>query len=453
MQTADLVVIGIAVAIVLIAISSLSWRHSLRVVLVLVLFEGAIRKWVLPGASDLVYFAKDFILLGSYIHFYRTNIKGSLSDLWPELPISAIQACCLVLGLATLNPNIGSFFAALLGLRGYIFYLPICLMVPFLFRSKSELLLNLSCYVILSLPICLLGFAQYRSDNFSVLNTYAGGLNEYGASTFGTSDNVRITGTFSYLSGHVVFVNTFFALAMALISSRNVPFRRTILFLVMPLVVANAFMSGSRGATSMLAFVTIGFLFFSSTSGDSMLRKSTTSILLASVVVFAATYFFFTSAFDDSMLRMSSVGDTFVDRLWTMPVGHLEIALDKGGIIGCGTGTTSPAVEALRSRLGIPKPLTHPGYYDGEMGQVLAEIGVIGFCAWYGLRMVIILGLIKSFRRSGDGTLKIIALIAILLNLPYLILSLVLNHVACVLIWAVTGLGLIPLVAKVPRGD
>lgn len=462
MQATELIIFGSLGGILLTAISSLNWRHSLRVALILVLFEGAIRKWVLPGASDLVYFAKDFVLLGSYIHFYRTQPKTSLSEQWPDLPISGMIACCLVLLLATLNPNIGSIFAAVLGLRGYIFYLPICLMIPHLFSSKKELLLNLSSYVLLALPICLLGFAQYRSDNFSVLNTYAGGLNEYGASTFGTSERVRITGTFSYLSGHVVFVNAFFALALALVSSQKVPFRSTILFAVLPCLAANAYMSGARASTSLLAFVTLGFILFASTSREASLRSSVTSVLLASLVVYAATRFFFEDAYNDSMLRMTSVGDTFFYRLWTMPVEQVISAFDKGGLIGCGTGTTSTAVEALRARLGIPRPAIHPGYYDGEMGQVLAEIGVIGFCAWYGLRLAIILGLLKSFHSTRDGTLKTIALVAILLNIPYLLISLVLNHVACVLIWSITGLGFIPLLARqtqrqesrlqVPRG-
>ena len=440
MDTSLVIIFGACIGAILASISSLNWRHSLRAALVLVLLEGAIRKWVLPGASDLVYFAKDFVLLGCYFGFYRQFEGTSLASLWPDLPVSIIQICGMLIVLSACNPNIGSFLAAILGLRGYMFYLPICFIIPHLFRTRQELLLNLSCYAIIALPICLLGFVQYKSDGFSVINTYAGGLSEYGASTFGVSDRIRITGTFSYLSGHVVFVNTFFALILALISAEKVPFRFILLYVVLPCLVANGYMSGSRASTSTMLFVTVGFVVI---AGASM--KGLGSLLLAAGVTMVATQIFFADAFQDSMDRMNNIGDTFFQRMWTMPINELSIALEKGGLVGCGTGTTSPAVEGLRSRLEIPQPELHPGYYDGELPQVLAEIGIVGFFAWYSLRLLVIVGLIRSFMSTKDPLLKSLALMAILINIPYLMISLVLNHTASVLVWSATGLGFIPL--------
>ena len=47
------------------------WREAVQLAMVLVIFEGAIRKWVFPGAQDLIYFAKDVLLLGAYAGFAR----------------------------------------------------------------------------------------------------------------------------------------------------------------------------------------------------------------------------------------------------------------------------------------------------------------------------------------------------------------------------------------------
>ena len=47
------------------------WRLAVQLAMVLLVFEGAIRKWLAPGAQDLVYFAKDVLLLGVYVGFFR----------------------------------------------------------------------------------------------------------------------------------------------------------------------------------------------------------------------------------------------------------------------------------------------------------------------------------------------------------------------------------------------
>jgi hypothetical protein len=38
--------------------------------LILVVLEGALRKWVLPQASQFIYFLKDFVLIGAYLRYF-----------------------------------------------------------------------------------------------------------------------------------------------------------------------------------------------------------------------------------------------------------------------------------------------------------------------------------------------------------------------------------------------
>jgi len=447
-STSTLLVFGALGAIFLTALSSINWRNAIRVALVLVLAEGAIRKWIFPGASDLVYFAKDFVILGTYIGFYREYWVPLAAQI-RNIPIGVIQICLGVILFGILNPNIGSLLAAALGIRGYLFYLPLVLVVPRIFRTQKEMLLNLSCYALLAIPICVLGFLQFRSDAYSVLNTYASGISEYGASTFGTSERIRITGTFSYLSGHTVFVNVFVALVIALICAERTPFRMLLILVVSPLLVANGFMSGSRASTLSMAFMGIGFVLFSGLSASARFRSSLGVLIFAGLVVGVGVRFFFADAAGSSMARMTGAGDTVYHRIIEQPIQQVTIALEKGGIIGCGAGTTSPAVENLRTKLHISQPEIHPGYYDSELGQILAEVGIVGFLAWYGFRVAVIIVLYRSYTSTSDPTLKALALAAMLVHFPYLLMSLVLNHVACVLIWALTGLGVIPLLRPI----
>ena len=49
------------------------WQRALFGVFVLLVFEGALRKWALPGAQAQIYLLKDAILLAVYLGFMLDN--------------------------------------------------------------------------------------------------------------------------------------------------------------------------------------------------------------------------------------------------------------------------------------------------------------------------------------------------------------------------------------------
>src|SRR5688500_17779139 len=66
MNSRTLLLLAVAVAA---AWSFRHWRGAIKAAMVLLILEGALRKWVFPGAQDLLYFAKDFLLVGAYLGF------------------------------------------------------------------------------------------------------------------------------------------------------------------------------------------------------------------------------------------------------------------------------------------------------------------------------------------------------------------------------------------------
>ena len=60
---------GLIFALMVIFGASQNWKLSIKTILVLVVIEGGLRRWAFPGARDLIYFFKDFILIGSYLGF------------------------------------------------------------------------------------------------------------------------------------------------------------------------------------------------------------------------------------------------------------------------------------------------------------------------------------------------------------------------------------------------
>ncbi len=423
-----------------------NWAVSLKLVFVILLVEGAFRKWIVPGASDFVYFIKDAVLIGVYLGFWVKGFQRPRKMDLSAFPMAGLRLSLLPVILLSFNPNVGSLSAALLGARGYLFYLPIVFIVPYIFKDRETMIRQVTMYTLLAIPVCLLGVLQFRSDSFSVINTYASGTSQWGASMIGSSGKVRVTGTFSYLSGHVVFVSVFSALAIALISMRGAPYKKTLTYVALPLLVGNVFMSGSRAAFLVFAVIAVGFAINKmgalSPAGRRHAARTVAAIAFAAIVLGGVLFY---DAVDALYTRSKNASDSIKVRLVDQTVDSLSQAWEKGGLLGCGVGTTSPAVRALRRRLRLPMPKHRPGFYDHEMGQVFAEIGFAGLIAWYSFRALVVVSTWRAYKMCRDEQLRTLILAAFLVSGPYLIMSLVLNHVACVLIWGMAGLSLAAL--------
>src|SRR5262249_57803425 len=55
------------------------WQHALFGVFVLLVFEGALRKWAFPWAQAQIYLVKDAILLAVYVGFLLDGRKNQPS--------------------------------------------------------------------------------------------------------------------------------------------------------------------------------------------------------------------------------------------------------------------------------------------------------------------------------------------------------------------------------------
>jgi hypothetical protein len=105
---------ALAFVVILIFGASQNWKLSIKTILVIVLIEGALRRWALPQAKDLIYFLKDFILIGAYIGF--ASRPRQLADRYPfikELTLVIAIVCIL----QSFNPSLGSPIIGLLGIR------------------------------------------------------------------------------------------------------------------------------------------------------------------------------------------------------------------------------------------------------------------------------------------------------------------------------------------------
>lgn len=444
----EMMLIGAIGALIVVAWSYSNWRAAVKIALVVALFEGAIRKWLLPGGQELVYFLKDVFLIGAYIRFFLAP-TADLRAYTLKVPLGLVLILSVIACASALNPNIGSAIIALYGVKIYFMYIPLIFMMPYLFRTDGEMLRQLTWYTMLAVPICALGFLQWRSDAFSMLNTYAAAeeMGNTGATGFGLEGGkVRITGTFSYITGHTTFVAVFSSLTLVLLSLKETRFKSLLLFIGLPMLAANGLMGGSRASIVCGLFVAAGLVIATTTGRVGSNKHFITMLVAGGLLASAGAVYVYRDAWMNWYARFETSGST--SDIEARTVGHagvaIGMALKEGSGLGTGMGLSHPASDALRRRLKVPAPRKKGLVYDNEFGQVMGELGLPGFLAWYGLRFMGILACWLGYWRSPPGLVRVMCLTTFLISIPHFFMSLVLNHTANILISAMTGLSLIP---------
>lgn len=451
---AQMAALGAFGTTIVILLAMINWRRAVYAAMIVALFEGAIRKWVFPQGSELVYFFKDIILFGAYLKFFIFPDPGIRA--WhvrgPGMMVTVVVVALAMFG--TLNPNIGSMILALYGLKIYLWYIPLGFMVPLLFRNEAEMTTMLFRYSLFSIPICLLGAAQFVAGPGSWLNVYA--ATDYGGTqtvaTFGSGMEAvaRITGTFSYISGHAVFVQFFFILSLGLLTGIEDNRRWVLLLGNLPLLVANGLMAGSRGAvyTMLIMGALVG-----ATSSITKVGKSRSAmpylILGAGLIAFGVNIFF-SKALEAFETRRKTTDDTTIGRAM-FPVTSVLLAAKEVDFMGFGIGMSHPASMALRSAFKIDPPKKRCPVYDAETGQVMAELGWPGFLTWYSFRTMMVWHCWLGFRKSRPSMFRSMAFGFFCYQLMLLTGSFVLNHTANVFACAAWGFCLIPNLENLVR--
>ena len=442
-----LIALGLLVGSVVVGWSYSNWRAAVKTAFVMAIIEGALRKWFLQSAQELVYFGKDMFLVGAYLRFFLAP-DPEIRAYRLVVPTTLILGLCAVVGLSAINPNVGHPLLAAIGIKGYFMYIPLAFLMPYLFRTKEELVRQLTWFALIATPVCLLGFLQWKSDRFSVINTFASGMLETGATGFGLGEDIdkaRITGTFSYITGHTTFVVFFATLHIALLMCQQSKLMRLWLMGNLPLLAANAFMNGSRAGVYGIAMVVVGFVLVSlSYKLGPNQNRVIGNLVTAGVIMVVGAAFWFADALMMFQARSRNAGDTIEDRVIKTAEQSIDIAFNQVGLVGFGMGVTMPVTSQLRSAFGLPPPDRRPPLMDHEMMQMVVELGLIGALAWYALRFVVLLHGIQVFRSSAPTEIRAIVLGGILVQIPYFYASVVLNHTANILIWGFIGLSFIP---------
>jgi len=431
-----ILIIGLLACAVIFYASAIKWRRSVKAVFFLLVLEGALRKWVFPQASEMIYFLKDIVLLGAYFNFYGFSAtdrklipKGTVINL---LIFIAIGWCIF----QVFNPSLGSPLVGVFGLRGYFLYIPLIWMVPALFQSEDELYKFLRSHLLLTIPVGLIGIAQFFSPASSFINKYSN-EDAQAVVTFGVSAIVRITGTFSYISGYGIYLIVCFGLLIPMLSIKQSRRWQVITIVELFLVTVNSFMTGSRGTIFAEVLFVVCYLGAKGLATPVSSLRLIKQLIVPVTIISLAVAIWFRPVINTFWLRTTYNRDVSerISLSFLEPVSFIQYKqLD-----GYGTGATHQAAPLLRQALDLPTGEVIPVPYEGEIGRILLELGPIGFTFWYGLRVGILVALISTFWKLKRPFLRHLALAAFLIQAIQINGFLVFTPTFAVYYWFLSG--------------
>ena len=174
-------------------LKKLFWLYFL-----LLIFEGALRKWVLPQLSAPLLLVRDPVALLIIWEAYRTRKWPRQWSAVVGILAAGIVALCFIQLVAGDNP----WYVALYGLRSYLLPFPVAFIMGENLDREDLRKFGL-CTLWLLFPLTALEVAQYNAPATSILNAgaYIGGeqLGYAGA-------HVRASATFSYVTGPMFYV-------------------------------------------------------------------------------------------------------------------------------------------------------------------------------------------------------------------------------------------------------
>jgi hypothetical protein len=417
------------------------WQHALFGVFVLLVFEGALRKWAFPSAQAQIYLVKDAILLAVYLGFVLDDRRNQ-----PALRGVATIRIVLLLAFAfscieVLNPNSPSLLVGLTGVKTYFLYAPIAFILPYAFKSREHLLHMIRRYLVLAIPVALLGFFQVAAGPDSFLNVYVSHTeateDPATLARFGYEDIVRTTGTFSYISGYTAFLTFVGFLAIGYNLANGWRIKNNIVpFLALPLVVGAMFTTGSRAPVYTLLATGPVILWLAASGRILRIQTAVRLCFLLPIVAFVGLNLS-PRAFDAFTQRVTEAPDSTVDRLLS-PLYQTIQTLSDAPALGMGIGATHPSALTI---MGTQRFWWLGGLeVEDELARVTLELGLIGLMLIYLLRFLIFglaLRWALSFKEPAYRALGIVLAVHLALGM---IGNVMLNPTAGLYYWGALGL-------------
>ncbi len=271
----------------------------------LLIFEGALRKWIFPGYANVLLIIRDPVVVAAYCLAWRSGL----------FPRNVFISVAVAIGLASLAAGLlissQSPAIAIYGFRTNFFQLPLLFLIPKAFNSRDVERLGYWT-LLLAVPMAALMTLQFLAPPQSFINSGADEAFGQIASALG---RIRPPGTFSFIAGPVYFYSL--VTVFLLYNQFGKKYPAWLMAAATVATLAAAAVSGSRSLVGSLAVVV-----FMGMVSSIMLRPAMAARWLGGLLVVATIGFFL------SQLSILEMGVTVFSQRVTNASGT------EGGALG-----------------------------------------------------------------------------------------------------------------------
>ena len=369
------------------------YRIILYTLVLVMVFEGIIRKIVPSSLGIAIFFLKDALCFVALYFVINAKISFSLSWLYSVWKILFISFIPLLLYTAFLDLPLG-FFAA----KQYLLYTTVALLVPMAFPPGTGESFKhfVALIALLIIPTLTISVLQNSLPASHWLNLSVGGESLAG---FSAAGQLRVSSTFSFTGQYSWFLNAgcgFWVVMVFLFPSSIIKQKTLISVVVGAALLISVFITGGR--TSVLgsgACLFIGFV-LSSLKLPSIIRKGAVGflILVSSLILFRTIKPEYFAAYDERSSGKGNVSHSqemqgrilggFIDWTdWFWDQNMTSVLIGNGlGIMSNGSDKISAYASKIR---------TGGFWTEGDVATSAWEGGLYLLILWYTFRVAIIL--------------------------------------------------------------
>jgi hypothetical protein len=374
----------------------------------LLIFEGALRKWILPFLSGPLLIVRDPVALYILVLAQQRGLIKSEYAKWMIIIGFASLFTAMILGH-------GNLAVALYGARVLILHFPLIFIIGAVFTSEDVIKMG-KATLLISIPMIILVGMQFYSPQSAYVNRGIGG-NEAGAGFSGALGFFRPPGTFSFTNGNALFfgflapfvfyfwlypkeINKFILIGSTIALLGSIPTsisRALFLSIVVTAVFAVIGVARKPAFLKRILGASVGiFILLAGLSQTSVFNQATEA---------------FTARFDGANESEGGLQSVLLDRYLGGMLGAVGSSANQpffGYGIGLGTNLGN---QLIASSAVLP---------EGEWGRIIAEQGMILGIGSILIRLLFSFKMFTaSYKRLAFGDLlPFILLSYFLLNIP-----------------------------------
>lgn len=384
-------------------------RLGLFLFLFLLIYDGALRKWVLPSAEQILFIAKDALLLGLLVYALLNRPRQINASMQPAArTLFLLYAAWVLLEMG--NLNLPSVLVGVWGLKAHLLYASLILLLPLAFSNLNDLLRWLvKIYPWVVIPVSALAFVQLASPPSSFINQQVRGGMEM-ISYFGESGLVRVTGTFSYISGLTSFVQatTVLGIGLFLCGIRSKPFLIALGFALAALPA-----TGSRGVIAVAAASAVIMLFAALAArliGTRLAVRLVVSIVVLGAISLQTQEAAWVALQQRAEISAATAGDS--GRAFTAFTNAFNF-FDVAGVFGFGSGSANLGSPALATGVAPFSWLPAGIFFEEESGRLVLELGMFGWLFSLAMRVALFFWSAKLAVNGRTRSVRVAAVLAL----------------------------------------